>query len=925
MLILGPLGFAAPWVLGALVALPVLWLILRAMPPAPRLVAFPGVALLRGLIDRSPVAQRTPWWLLLIRLAAVAALILAFAGPVWKPVLRSDADGPLLVVMDAGWAAAPGWAGRQARAERALTEAAGQGRPAALLLADGRAGSGALVFAPADRLLAGLRASGPVSWDTALPDDPDVALADVPGGLLSTLWISDGLDHPNRAAWLAALADRGPVTVVPPTRALTALGLGGGDRPALTLYATGDAAPQILAIGPDPQGIERELARLTPGDVTRSEGVLTRPVAIDLPPELRNRVTRFQIEGESHAGAVVLADDRVRRRKVGLVGDAADQAEGQRLLSPLYYLRRALAPTTDLVEGGLGDVLDAAPDVIIVADQVEMAESGELAQWVDEGGLLIRFAGPRMAAYDGLVDEPLLPVTLRQGGRDIGGALSWGDPRGLAPFATDGIFAGLTAPGDVTVRAQLMAQPAPDLSDRTIAALSDETPLVTRARVGQGQIVLFHVTANAEWSSLPLSGLFVEMLNRLVATARVSPAEEQAEDREQAFWTPQIVLDGFGRAAPAEDLSPIAAGDMAGGPAPGRPAGIYAAGDRSRALNAGGDFTLATWPGATVEAAAELPGRDLKGWLLAAAALLLALDAIGSAFVARGTRARAMPAAAILLAVLLALPGGQARAQQDQPDPDLVRAANEVALAYVVTGDQELDQTSYEGLTGLSLALRQRTSVEPGEPVAIDLDTDDLSVLTFLYWPISAGQTPPSPQAYLRLNHYLRSGGMILFDTRDGDVAGLGGPDLGQTLRNLAAPLEIPPLAPIPEDHVLTRSFYILEDFPGRWQGNPVWVEAPPAGAEAAEGVPFRQLNDGVSPVVIGGNSWAEAWAVDGNGYPVFPVGRGWEGERRREMAYRFGINLIMYVLTGNYKSDQVHVPALLDRLRGVDPGRLLP
>merc|ERR1711969_368521 len=279
------------------------------------------------------------------------------------------------------------------------------------------------------------------------------------------------------------------------------------------------------------------------------------------------------------------------------------------------------------------------------------------------------------------------------------------------------------------------------------------------------------------------------MLNRLVATARVSPAEEQAEDREQAFWTPQIVLDGFGRAAPAEDLSPIAAGDMAGGPAPGRPAGIYAAGDRSRALNAGGDFTLATWPGATVEAAAELPGRDLKGWLLAAAALLLALDAIGSAFVARGTRARAMPAAAILLAVLLALPGGQARAQQDQPDPDLVRAANEVALAYVVTGDQELDQTSYEGLTGLSLALRQRTSVEPGEPVAIDLDTDDLSVLTFLYWPISAGQTPPSPQAYLRLNHYPRSGGMILFDTRDGDVAGLGGPDLGQTLRNLAGPL----------------------------------------------------------------------------------------------------------------------------------------
>ncbi|MDO5704812.1 MAG: DUF4159 domain-containing protein, partial [Paracoccus sp. (in: a-proteobacteria)] len=66
----------------------------------------------------------------------------------------------------------------------------------------------------------------------------------------------------------------------------------------------------------------------------------------------------------------------------------------------------------------------------------------------------------------------------------------------------------------------------------------------------------------------------------------------------------------------------------------------------------------------------------------------------------------------------------------------------------------------------------------------------------------------------------------------------------------------------------------------------------------------------------IGGNAWAEAWALDDDGLPMFAVGRGFEGERQREMAVRFGVNLVMYVLTGNYKSDQVHVPALLDRLR---------
>jgi hypothetical protein len=79
--------------------------------------------------------------------------------------------------------------------------------------------------------------------------------------------------------------------------------------------------------------------------------------------------------------------------------------------------------------------------------------------------------------------------------------------------------------------------------------------------------------------------------------------------------------------------------------------------------------------------------------------------------------------------------------------------------------------------------------------------------------------------------------------------------------------------------------------------------------------MPFRNLNDGVTPVIIGGNDWAAAWAVDNRGVALLPVGRGFAGERQREMAYRFGINIIMHVLTGNYKSDQVHVPALLERL----------
>jgi len=225
-----------------------------------------------------------------------------------------------------------------------------------------------------------------------------------------------------------------------------------------------------------------------------------------------------------------------------------------------------------------------------------------------------------------------------------------------------------------------------------------------------------------------------------------------------------------------------------------------------------------------------------------------------------------------------------------------------------------LDRMAGEGLAGLSLVLTQRTSVEPEAPIGVDIEKDELAFFPFLYWPVTTGQRLPSATAYAKLNDYLRSGGMILFDTRDGDLSPGTSPE-AQQLQRIAAGLDIPPLETVPADHVLTRTFYLLQDFPGRFQGTPVWVEAAPPDAEQAEGMPFRNLNDGVTPVVIGGNDWASSWAVDDNGMWMFPVGRGFAGERQREMAYRFGVNLVMHVLTGNYKSDQVHVPALLERL----------
>ncbi|NBC95090.1 MAG: DUF4159 domain-containing protein, partial [Deinococcus-Thermus bacterium] len=595
------------------------------------------------------------------------------------------------------------------------------------------------------------------------------------------------------------------------------------------------------------------------------------------------------------------------------------------LLSPTHYLEQALAPTADLIDGALSDVLMANPDAIVLADvaTISAGEKEELRSWVESGGLLVRFAGPRLASSDvsrGDLD-PLMPVRLRQGGRSVGGAMSWGEPKTLAPFEEGSPFYGLEAPEDVTVEAQVMAQPDPELASRSIAKLTDGTPLVTRRGVGDGQVILFHVTANAEWSSLPLSGLFVQMLERLAISTR--PAQPDIDELAGTVWRPAAVLDAFGEVAEAGTLPGVDGEALAEGRlGPDMPPGLYQGEDRSIAVNVlGPDATLApaAWPARIpVEGLDVARETVLKGHVLALALALLAADVVASLFLSgRLPGLRAGGSAAALALALVAMPHpGQAQQGVTPEERFALEATTEVVLAHVVTGDAEVDRVAHAGLRGLSDVLFRRTSVEPAEPIAVDLETDELAFFPFLYWPISTAQPIPSDAAYAKLNTYLRTGGMILFDTRDADIGGFGAetPE-GRKLQRLAQPLDVPPLEPIPEDHVLTRTFYLLQDFPGRYASRDVWVEAAPPDAEQVEGMPFRNLNDNVTPVVIGGNDWATAWAVDQSGQAMFPVGRGYAGERQREIAQRFGVNLVMHVLTGNYKSDQVHVPALLERL----------
>ncbi|MDE2109994.1 MAG: DUF4159 domain-containing protein [Alphaproteobacteria bacterium] len=901
---LANITFGTPWILAALIVLPAIWFLLRVTPPLPKRVVFPPLRLLLGLRDEEQTPAGTPWWLMLLRLIAAAAVIVALAEPQIGRKLELPGSGPVVLLVDNGWTAAANWSAHKNLAEEAVRLAAGQRRAVAIVQTAARPDTNLL---DAERAERAVRTLEPRPWLA----DRSAALAALSKTTFKArpeiLWLSDGIDDGHAREAAKTLSRLGPLRIY-------ADSLGKGPLAVTGIVNTADGF-ELDVLRPGTGGA-RNGAVTAYGDQGQilgtahfhlADGRNRAAARLGLPLEMRNETARVEIDNVDDAGATWLLDRGAPRRSVGLVA-ATNTGSEEPLLSGLFYLQRALSPYADLHQGTISELLARGVSVLIVADigKIAGADYDRVAKFVEGGGLLIRFAGDRMASG---VDD-LVPVPLRSGGRYLGSALAWAAPQHLAAFADDSPFGGLAVPSDVTVSRQILAEPSIELSSHSWARLTDGTPMVTAARRGKGWIVLFHVTASPAWSTLPLSGLYVEMLRRLLPlSAGTNPEEMRANTSLPAVST----LDGFGRLATAgAEAQPIRAADVARTePSRRHPPGLYGVPGLERALNAArGDTVLLPFAAPNVVYYASRAAVALQTPLLLIAMLLLLADFMVSLALrgyTPGLKSFTRIAGALFVGLVL-FHTGQARAD----DAFDMKAALDTRLAYVITGVPDVDAMSKAGLIGLGDALAARTSYVPKEPMGVNLDTDDLSFFPLLYWPMDPREKDLSPTALSKIADYMRNGGTILIDTRDLTLGPTRGSNSAgqQTLRRLLGKIDLPPLEPLPPDHVLTKAFYLLSDFPGRWDGGTVWVQALPPGRP--DDRPVRG-GDGVSPVIIGGNDWAAAWAVDAQGRPLADVSPG--GARQREMAIRFGINVVMYALTGNYKADQVHVPAILQRL----------
>ncbi|MGA8602508.1 MAG: DUF4159 domain-containing protein, partial [Beijerinckiaceae bacterium] len=580
-------------------------------------------------------------------------------------------------------------------------------------------------------------------------------------------WIADGLALGGTRAFaekLAELAKNGQAEIVASEHSPVALAGAANEAGALNvnvLRATNDGPRQGWVRALDLKGASIGDAGFDFGSATETQA------RFDLPIELRNDIARLEVTGEQSAGAVTLLDERWKRRRVGIVSGATADVS-QPLLAPSYYLQRALQPFADVREArpGVADPISALLDdnvnVMVLADVgvVVGIAHDRLESFVEDGGVLVRFAGTRLAGSS----DDLVPVALRRGGRTLGGSLSWDTPKKLAPFERGSPFFGLSVPDEVTVTRQVLAEPEAGLPARTWAALADGTPLVTAEHHGKGTIVLFHVTADTTWSNLPLSGLFVDMLRKILAiSADVGRTDEDAAStakQQVATLAPLSTLDGFGVLGPPPSTAkPIPANftDVAGAE---HPPGFYGPPDALVAVNPlapeaklqPADFSGLNFRREPLNAGEPI---DLRPWLIASVIALLIADTLASLWLSGGVplrRRRAVLAALVALFALGAtMPSFIAPVRAEEPvqqiSPRDLESALTTRLAYVVTGDAQADEASRAGLASLTRALGARTSLTPGEPVGIDPARDELVFYPLVYWPVVASKPLPPQNA----------------------------------------------------------------------------------------------------------------------------------------------------------------------------------
>lgn len=874
--LLGAMALTTPWALLGLLALPVLYLLLKITPPAPKTIDFPAVRFLQELIPGKTTPSKTPPWILLLRMLTASILLLALSGPILNPTTALSGKGPLHLIIENGWSAAQHWQDITGQAEKIIKAAQKDNREIIIHTTTKNASE---YYAPSvlipTQALENIKALKPYPWSPELENFQEIEK--IEGDIY---FLSDGLDKPHLKNFIETLKNFGTLEIIAPKEHKISI--------IKNVNFTNKGASITIEMNAKKETSFYLEAHTKSGEILNQvEFTKSGEIFMPLPQAELEKIHKFKITNQNHAAAYYYLEDNLGKKNISIISKY-NFSDEKKLSDDVFFLNNALEPYSNITLTNTQNVLENKNDVIILPDIGGMSADilNALDTWVQSGGMIIRFAGPHMIRQAEKI--PLTPVKLRSESRNLDGTISLEKPLKISPFTNNSPLYGIAIEEDILIKQQILPIPTNDLAKKTWAKLEDGTPFITASSYGSGILIFIHTTASPEWSNFPLSGTYLDVLKRLINLAGNTQKYNSSYD---GILQPLQTLDGFGiLEKPSAEAKGIDAKNFLDIlPGPSSPPGIYEAGGVKKIKNLGPHSSPlkplpSTWINKTYAPSEEI---NLFAPLIVLAFILVLVDTVILLFLNRGTQL-----IKVILITIFFLTGFSQKSSAQNESYE-----NNFYLAYIKTNNSALDEITQKGLDNLARILSSRTSAEPKGAVGIDLELSDLAFFPVLYWGIYLDQKPISQTGLEKLQLYINNGGTLIIDTRDG-----GSKRNAETLVKLLSTLSIESLIPLPEDHVLTKSFYLLNNFPGRYDGHEIWIESTSA------------KNEAVSSIILGSHDWAGAWS-EINIKEFSTQFRAIGLSQQQEYSLRTGINFVLYALTGNYKSDQVHIPAILERL----------
>jgi len=887
------LHFLEPAIFAALASLPIVWWLLRRFPPTPEKVIFPSLAIIKQLHSQPRTNRKTPPWLLIFRITLLMFAILAFAKPyfdsnkkdmtAWNNIAQSS---KVIIIVDDGYGFAQNSSSIKQSGDRIINTAGINNAQTAVISASDAATIKHISFTNTELAKAILHQISPKAY---LPDRTAIIQnlhnsADYSSARI--FWLSDGLDANDSLIQEAKhkpdnfFIFKPELSKLPVCIKKIESSVDGFDIDVERLSQRSSNVFTIEGRGRDNSVILTETRKF-------ETSALTANVIIKPAREVRNHLTRLTINGGTNACAVWLMDDESAVKSAGII--TSSNADNQPFLQEKYYLTKALEGYAQIDYGNVDELLKAASGLLILPDStiINTSDSAKLQQWVENGGILLRFAGKNLEdkLKAGDTEDILLPVKISSI-FSYGGIANISGQQKLKKFEEKIPLANLSYGSTVNIRK--LAIPATQSNTHEVwARLEDGSPLITSQSRKSGRIIFVHTTANNDWSDFALSGTFVSFVQNILSISGGTHTVKEG------FAKQTEELDGYGNLTSittANDIKDIQS--LRSNPEKFK-SGYYSSGQASIAVNMGRSYGLTPINyNAAIDYNENTGSKDFTVILAIIAAIMLGIDSILSLVKTMYKSAQKM---LVTLFITFALIPTQSLAKNSSEE----NPAFKTTIAYVQTGNAKLDRSTEAGITRLSNELANRTSAICNAPVSINLERDDISLYPILYVPIYEG-TFIGVDGMKKLHSFIRTGGLVIFDTMDGaDIS--TALSVNPVLIYMLNAMGVSNFEKVNDKHVLLKTFYLLKEIRGRFDDSTTLVE------KADENV-----NDGVSPIIITSAALAQGLSVDENGGNSHIISGG--SEKDGEMIVRSGINIAMYALTGNYKADKIHTNIIEER-----------